>query len=145
MKAAGLENNELKIWHAYNEMKVAVIYGDEDMYLYNGSVAQLNKATRIFNDFIQYRNNRFIPARPAAETYALFDSIASAIAAAHKKIAAIGKTVENVQYDTGGLKQRLDALAARLREQKDFFTLYTESSEGGRGKLFFNKPYIYRA
>ena len=63
MKQAGLENDKLKIWHAWNEMKVAIIYGDEDRSLYNSAVAELNKASDAFNKLIEYRNNNFTPSK----------------------------------------------------------------------------------
>lgn len=125
MKQAGLENDELKIWYAYNEMKVAVIYGDEDRQLYNSAVAAFNKATTLFNDFIQFRNNGFTPSRTAVEIDALFTGINTAIATANNYIAGIGKVVENSQYDTGELKHRLEILLAKSMEQKEYYKSFS--------------------
>jgi hypothetical protein len=137
MRQAGIENDMVKIWRSYIEMKIAIVYGDNDMNLYNSAVADLNRASTIFNDFVLYRNNRFMPAKSDAEIKALLDPIAGIIAAATKKLDNIGRSVENFQYDTTELKNRLTALATRVQDQQKFLMRYVESSIADRGKLFY--------
>jgi hypothetical protein len=137
IKQAGLENDMVKLWRSYIDMKIAIVYGDKDMNLYNDAVADLNKANTIFNNFVQYRNNRFIPARPDAEISTMLDPIPGIIFSAREKIGRMGQSVENFQYDTGELKNRLDALAKKVQEQKKFLKQYCESSIADRGKLFY--------
>lgn len=134
---AGVENDMVKYWRHYINMKIAIVYGDQDMNLYNGAVADLNKATAIFNAFVQYRNNRFIPAKPDAELNAMLRPINGLLANARKKIKHIGDMVENFQYDTGGLKERLDRQAAKTAEQQSFLQLYVASAIANRDKLFY--------
>ena len=52
MQQAGEQITTLKTWQAYTKMKIAIAYGDKDKDLYNGAVADLNKASRIFNNFV---------------------------------------------------------------------------------------------
>jgi hypothetical protein len=137
MKQAGLENDMVNTWRSYVNMKIAIVYEDKDMNLYNSAVADLNRANTIFNNFVEYRNNRFIPTKPDDETRALLDPIAGIISSAEKKLDQIGRSVENLQYDTGPLQKRLDALALRVKEQQLFLKQYVESSLADRGKLFY--------
>ena len=137
MKKAGIDNDMVKIWRSYVDMKIAIVYGDKDMNLYNESVADLNRATKIFNEFVQYRNNRFMPAKSDAEMNGLLAPIAGILILANKKLDNIGREVENFQYDTGTLKSRLHKLSERVKEQQVFLKHYLESSVADRGKLFY--------
>ena len=134
---AGIENDVVKYWRNYIDMKIAIVYGDQDMNLYNGAVADFNKATAVFNAFIQYRNNRFVPAKTDAEIIAILLPVNGLLTDARKKIKRIGETVENFQYDTGGLKERLDRLAAKTAEQQSFLQQYVASTVASRDKLFY--------
>ncbi|MBC7510454.1 MAG: hypothetical protein H7320_17155 [Ferruginibacter sp.] len=137
IKQTGMDDEMTRVWRQYVDMKIAIVYGDKDMNFYNGAVADINKAAAIFNEFVQYRNNRFIPAKPDAETATILNPIDRLLAAARKKINHIGESVENVQYDTGSIKERLNHLFARVAEQQFFLKQYLESSVADRGKLFY--------
>lgn len=136
MLVAGMEDNNLKIWHSYNEMKIAIIYGDKDMELYNEGVNLLNKASAIFNAFVQYRNNQFMPARPDKEISTMLEPVNGLIREARDHINQIGLVVENFQYDTEALYQRLQSLKTRVTEQQDFITTYLHTKPSERLKLF---------
>ena len=137
MKQAGLENDMVNSWRSFVNMKVAIVYEDKDMNLYNSAVVDLNRANTIFNHFVEYRNNGFIPTKPDAEIRALLDPIAGIISSAEKKLDQIGRSVENLQYDTAPLQKRFDALKQRVKEQQNFLKQYVESSLADRGKLFY--------
>ncbi len=134
---AGLDNDLVKVWRKYVDMKIAIVCGDRDMNLYNEAVADFNNATKIFNQFVTYRNNRFTPLKSDTEMYDLLSPIASIITLANKKLTNIGRQVENFQYDTGAIKKRLYALNERAKEQQVFLKRYLESSVADRGKLFY--------
>jgi hypothetical protein len=136
MYQAGLENQRLKIWHSYNEMRIAIIYGDKDMELYNTAVALLNQATSIFNGFVRYRNQQFKPARPDAEVAVLLLPIGHLITDARQHLAQMGQVVENFQYDTGAITERLAALEAKVKAQQSFIDRYLATAPVQREKLF---------
>ena len=136
MYAGGLENNRLKLWHSYNEMKIAIIYGDKDMELYNAAVALLNKATGIYNGFVQYRNKQFTPYRPDAEIAGLLAPLAGLIAEAEQHLNQVGLVVENFQYDTGEIRERLKALMTKVQVQQAFIDAYLAAGSKERKKMF---------
>jgi hypothetical protein len=136
MYAGGLENNRLKLWHSYNEMKIAIIYGDKDMELYNTAVALFNQATAIYNGFVQYRNKQFMPAKPDAEIAALLKPIGGLITEAEQHLNQMGLVVENFQYDTGEIKERLKGLSAKIQVQQAFINSWLAASPAERKKLF---------
>jgi len=136
LQQAGLDNESLQTWYAYNRMKIAIVYQENDMTLFNSSVGDLNKAKVLYNDFVQFRNNRFTPARPDQEIRQIFQSIDSLVLSAAAKADNIGKKGENYQYDTEALKDSLDVLAAKAQRQKDFLKRYFVGSPEEREKLF---------
>jgi hypothetical protein len=137
IKQAGIENERQKNWLAYNQMKIAGIYGEKDMNLYNSAVADLNKANGIYNNFVEYRNNLFVPAKPDEQIRSLLDPIGRLISSANQKLEQIGKAVENFQYDTGDIKERLSRLSSRVRDQKEFLNRYLATAPLARERLFY--------
>lgn len=137
MQQDGLQDDMVKIWQSYVNMKIAIAYEDKDMNLYNAAVADLNKATAIFNDFVQYRNNRFTPVKPDAEISVLLDPIKLILLSANKKLDNIGQSVENFQYNPEGIKKSINALTIRVQEQQHFLKQYIQSNVADRGKLFY--------
>lgn len=137
IKQNGIENERIKNWYAYNQMNIAIVYGEKDMNLYNAAVADLNKANAIFNRYVQYRNNAFVPAKPDAELSKLLDPIEGLIITANKKLNEIGQGRENFQYDTEAIRERLAALKKRVHEQQVFLKSYLAGDMNQRRKLFY--------
>jgi hypothetical protein len=120
-QAAGIDNNNRQIWYTYNQMKVNIVLQEENMQLFNYAVTELNKAKKIYNELVEYRNNNFIPPQKSAETESMFLAIDASTNAALKILDDIGKKVENYQYDTDGLKENLLSLIAKTNEKKEYF------------------------
>ncbi len=137
IRQAGIENERMKNWHSYNQMKIAIIYGEKDMDLYNSAVEDLNNANGVFNDFVKYRNNRFIPSKPDSEIREMLSPINGLLVSAQKNLDEIGKSVENFQYDTGIIRERIASLGRRANEQQFFLNRYLSTNVADRDKLFF--------
>lgn len=135
MKKAGLEADDLRTWYAYNEMKIFIVYQEKDMNTFNAAVADLNKAKKQFNEFVQYRNNHFQPAKSDAAINAIFISIDSLLKSVAIKLTEIGTRIENYQYDTDGLSLNLGRLQARVKEQKIFLKKYFATNVNERSSL----------
>ena len=137
MKKAGIENDDLRTWYAYNEMKIFIVRQEQDMNSFNAAVKDLNKSKALFNDFVQYRNNHFQPAKTDSEINTQFMYVDSLLVSAYKKMDDVGRHVENFQYDTDGLKKNLDALSERVKEQKAFLKKYFAAGITEREKLLY--------
>ncbi len=137
MRTIGLEQNNLRTWYAYNSMNIAIIYGEQDMNLFNDAVADLNKANFYLNNFIQYRNNFFKPALADKELPLMLHPIDGLVNNALLKIDLIAKGRENFQYDTGTLRDRISALQKRVQEQRQFLNLYLNSKATERERIFY--------
>lgn len=137
MKAAGIVNDDLQVWYAYNQMKVNIVYQEENMRLFNEAVADLNSAKKLFNEFVQYRNNHFKPARLDEDIKAMFSNIEILVSSSYKKMNNVGKKAENYQYDTDGLKENLDVFSGKVKDQQVFLQQYFASAATERQKLLY--------
>ncbi|MFT3911736.1 MAG: transglutaminase domain-containing protein [Ferruginibacter sp.] len=138
IKKAGIENELTKTHLDYIEMNASILYEDRDMKQYNTAVAELNKATAIFNDFVQYRNNQFMPAKPDAEMLHLLVPVDRLFASVEKRLNELDRSETNAQYDTQGLKYDMAKFKSKVEVQKDFLKLYLATEETGRKKLFYS-------
>ena len=134
---AGIKNERQKNWAAFNQMKIAIIYADQDMKLYNAAVDDLNKATVIFNKFVSYRNAAFVQLKSDAEINSLLKAIPLIILTANEKLNKIGKSTANSQYDTGLIEQKLSNLSDKVIAQQIFLNRYLVTNIEERNKLFY--------
>jgi transglutaminase/protease-like cytokinesis protein 3 len=137
IKAAGIANEMVRTRILYLQMQVGVIHQDKDLNNYNDAVNNLNAAKNIYNNFIQYRNNRFLPRKTDIEIRKILPAAEAFIDAAYEKVKVLDISPSNFQYDTGSLKNRLDELKDKIRIQKDFLQRYLEAAVNDREKLFY--------
>ena len=137
MKTAGIQEETLKTWLAYNHMNIAIIYGERDMQLYNAAVADLNKANECINNFIEFRNHFFKPAKTDSAIAIMLQHIAPLIKAGYNKTESMGLAIENFQYNTEQLRQRLHALSKKLGEQNNFLNRYLAAKLEERENIFY--------
>jgi len=134
---AGLENQLLVNRLRYVKMLININREEKDMNLYNAAVKDLNNANTIFNNYIAYRNMRFLPARPDAGLNAMLDPVDSIISSANKKLDELAASATDLQYDPGLLKYKFSALKNKLQEQKQFLKQYLTTPPPLRETLFY--------
>ncbi len=140
--ALRIQQNELynplvKENHSYIKMHIEMINQDRDVELYNSSVAELNDATAIYNNFIQYRNQQFTPEKTDAELKALLDGIDTKLLIALKKLDEIDKSEATFTIGTHEVRDRLNALVIRIKDQKSFLDQYLNTAKNERANLFY--------
>ncbi len=127
-----LEKNNLD----FIEMLVGLFYEDRDVALYNGAVDDLNKATAILNNFIEYRNSQFIPVKPDNEISNLLAPVDIKIESAHRKLDQLDQSAVNSQYNTYSIRERLKNFKTTVQAQKVFLEKYLSTPESERKKIF---------
>lgn len=137
MRNTDINKELMSTWQSYNRMNITIIGQEQNMQLYNAAVDDLNKATDLFNAFVTYRNNRFLPSKDNAAIEAMLKPISLLITDARKKIDNIGLITENFQYDTESLKKRLDTIYKRTEEQKSFLRKYLTAAAPEKEKLLY--------
>lgn len=121
------KSNLLKTWRSYNRMNITIIGQEENMTLFNAAVEDYNQAIILFNAFITYRNNNFLPVKPDTAIAKMLYPISDLLNAAQKKLGAIGRIAENFQYDAEELSNKIQNLTRRQEEQKVFLKKYFNS------------------
>lgn len=142
IEQSGLYNNMVKNRHEQTKMNIEIIREDKDVDLYNSAVADLNNATATYNNFVQFRNKQFTPAVTDNALQALLNGIETQLLSAHKKLDEIAKTEAGFKFSTDALRDKLNALALRVKEQKDFVKVYLNTATANRLSLFYNKQVI---
>ena len=139
IEQSGLYNNLVKNRHNQTKMNIEIIREDKDVDLYNSAVAELNTATTIYNNFVEYRNKQFTPAITDNALRALLYGIDAKLSSANKKLDEIAKTEASFKFSTDAIRERLNALALSVDVQKDFLKTYISTSAENRQPLFYTK------
>ena len=140
IRQAGFYNELIRTRHAYLQMQIAIILEDKDKRDYDWAVQDLQQATTLLNEFIEYRNNRFLPTRQDAELANLMKPIEKLLTMALQRISTIGTQVENLQWDTDGMRKKINQLQKRIAEQERFIQQYIQTPVAEREKLFYSHP-----
>ena len=120
-------------------MNIEIIREDKDVDLYNSSVADLNSAMVIYNNFVQYRNKQFTPEISDNALQDMLEGIDTRLSAANKKLNEIEKTEAVFKFSTEDIRNKLNALAIRFKAQKDFLKLYLNTATANRQSLFYEQ------
>ena len=130
-----VHNDLLKNQMAYLEMKISIVYEDQDMNLYNSAVNDFNIAIKAFNNFALLHNDPSAATTPLSSLLKLLNEASTATLSANQKIEDIGKNMINPQYDPSVLQNRLEFLN---REVKKYTAILKSvpSKEPGSSKIF---------
>ena len=133
----GIYDSRIKDNYNYVKMHVEMINQDHDVDLYNSAMADLNDATTILNNFIQYRNNQFTPEKADIELQALLAGTDSKIDSSVKKLDEVDKSQATLTLGTEPVRERLTALTKKIEDQKNFLKEYLATPIADRKKLFY--------
>jgi hypothetical protein len=132
-----LYNSQVKNNYNYIKMHIEMIDQDRDLELYNSSMADLNDATTILNNFIEYRNKQFTPEKTDVELKALFDGIDNKLDSSLKKLDEVDKSKATLILGTDPVRNRLNVLLEKIKVQKDFLNRYLNTDKSNRKSLFY--------
>ncbi len=130
-------NNELaRVRLAYLEMQAGIFYEQKDSSLYQKAVEELNAATKAFNEFIQFRNNQFLPEKTNTEITGLLNKVEWHLSLVTMALTALEKSDSNVQYDTGFCRETVYNLSRKLQTQYLFVKKYFQLEKTDRLTVF---------
>lgn len=138
LENAGIANELIRNRASYLRMHAGIIHEERDMKLYNAAVSDFNQANDLMNEFILFRNNRFIPAREEKTILESFSNASSFVNEANQKLLTLSASATNYQYDPGILKHRLSALSQKINDQLNFTKKYFSTSLAEREQLFLS-------
>jgi len=125
----GVPNSMVKTKLTQLRFEIEVIYQVRDSVLYNDAIADYNRATNEFNNFIAYRNNQFKPEKTDVEVQSTFDDIEKKIASARRKLKGVNQSKATLTLDTGDIEYALNTLSNHVKEQEAFTKNYKATVE----------------
>jgi len=97
--------------------------------LYNSAVADYNDALGIFNNFLIYRNNQFIPAKTDNEIKTIFNGIEKLIVSANNKLKEVNQSKAVLTLNTSAIEKKINDLSTHAREQHIFLDNYLSAAK----------------
>ncbi len=137
MQRDELSNKLVKDNYNYLRMNVEIINEEKDVELYNSCAADINEATSILNNFIQYRNNKFSPEKSDENIQALLHGLDNKLLLSLKKLEEIDRSQATFTIGTHHVKDRINTLLNRIKDQKEFVSRYTGTEKNNRQALFY--------
>jgi len=109
-----------------------------DVDLYNFAVVDYNEGIDNFNEFVQYRNNRFTPKKPDPEIKNMLEVVDVSYVKAKAKLNEIKDPHPTTSALISQLSKAIDEAAVQLRGQQEWIKIYFSKGKSGR-KLMFLK------
>lgn len=106
---------------------------------YNAAGVNYNDAITVFNQFIEYRNKRFIPERSDAEIQKMIDQAINKLLEAKATLDSLNNTDPNISTMIVQLNKLIDDAIPRVKEQKDWLQVYFSKGKSGRKSMFNEK------
>ena len=133
----GIYNKRIEENFKLLKSNIEMMRQDEELDFYNSAVEDLNDATAILNNFVEYHNKQFIPEKSDDELKTLLDGIETKIDSSLQKLDEVDKSKAKLVFGTGLARERLNALLKKIQEQKDFLTRYLNTPKIDRNTLFY--------
>jgi hypothetical protein len=127
---AGWPNDKIDMKLRRIKFQMEILNQDTDIDLYNGAIADINKAVSLLNTFLTYRNNNFQPEKTPEEIQFIFHDVQQLIANGDDKIKRLKASKATLQLETADLQSKLENLKNNLDQQKVFYKNYVASATG---------------
>lgn len=125
----GPTNNLINTKLIQLKMEIEIINQDKDSVMYNGAIADYNAGISNFNNFLNWRNNQFKPAKTNTEVQELFDDVEKHIASARAKLKDVNNSKATLTLNTGDVEAALDNLSKHAKEQQAFLKNYQATAK----------------
>jgi predicted ribosome quality control (RQC) complex YloA/Tae2 family protein len=99
-------------------------------------VNNFNTASLRFNDYINYFNKQFKPAKPDAEIRQMLDTCITSLELSRGKLAKIEPREESLQNNKQMLSKAMEDLQQKIDEQNAFLRKYFATAKAFRPALF---------
>ncbi|GAA4460992.1 hypothetical protein GCM10023093_04820 [Nemorincola caseinilytica] len=146
-EARRMEQNGIKTPMAFNyfsnlKHNIDVERQNRLVNVYNAAVTDLNSGVRDLNNFINYRNRQFTPARTDAEIQGMLDTVDRKMLRVQVKLNSIRGQDVKIDELAGPLEKNMDEVNRTLIEQKDFLQKYLSKGKTGRKSMFYKYTWM---
>ena len=111
-------------------------------HYYSQAVSRFNEAIDHLNAFINYRNNKFKPAREEAEIQAELALTHELLEASAQQLQHIKRPLQDLRREMFKLDQQIKEASATLKEHQDFTDKYFSTPRLFRSSLFYKYTWM---
>ena len=137
MQKDNFNNVLLKNHYGLVKMEIEMIHQEEDVDHYSSAVSDLNAASSILNNFIVYRNNKFMPLVTDIKLANLLSGIELKLHNAIMTLDKIDRSEAKFAIGTWKVREQISKLELRASEQQDFLEKYINTELSLRPSLFY--------
>ncbi|KAA3437814.1 transglutaminase domain-containing protein [Rufibacter hautae] len=124
---------------------LSVIRENETVDAYNMAVKTFNEGINALNQFIRYRNNRFLPARSDQELRQMASSCAGKFSETRRLLQQVNPADNtNLFLSLQNMKVSLEKAAAMVQKQNQFLDRYLSTPVKKREALFYKQALAER-
>ncbi|KFC60243.1 transglutaminase domain-containing protein [Flavobacterium gilvum] len=136
MEKNGVKNNLIKEMVVSKRSEVEAVQNNEAMDKMRVISDDYNLAINMFNDFINYRNNKFKPTLPDEEIKSMIDSPKQKILDCQNRIYKIGSYSSENYANVKSLKEAMIDVLKQIEVQEKFVNDYLNKSKLARKTMF---------
>jgi hypothetical protein len=141
IEANGIKNTLTFMRLSYLKTEIAYYQNNEMVSLFNNASANYNDASVLFNQYINFKNNQFIPKKTDAQIKNMIDTTVGMLNASKNKLLEIKNPSQNITSNISSLQKIQNDLKARLDEETVFVNTYLNTPKTKRNALFYKKTY----
>ncbi|WP_300599182.1 transglutaminase domain-containing protein [Niabella sp.] len=98
-----------------------------------------NNAIILINQYIDYRNHQFTPAKPDEAIKEMFDGATRIFTGITERLSKVDASFSNVASAKASLQKSMRSLEPQLKEQKDWLDEYLSKSKSKRKAMFYER------
>ena len=106
---------------------------------YNSALIEYNNGIDGFNDFINYRNKKFLPKKTDPEIQNMLDGVSNKLKEARNNLGQIINVDSNTTIIIRQLIKSIDNASSHLQEQQDWLKIYFSKGQSARKSIFYEK------
>lgn len=104
--------------------------------LFNAAVVAYNQSASFFNDFVGYKNDRFIPLKSDPEIQSMIDVVTDKLNESKHFISQIHKPDPTIAGQINNLQTALEETTRMVAEQNDWLQAYFSKNKVARKAMF---------
>lgn len=128
IESAGLYDQKIVTNYKIVKNDLEMERQDEQLRWYNAAVQSMNEAKEQLNNFIDYRNNQFLPEKPGETIYTMLGGIDEKLQKAFLWLDQVDKSEAILVMGTAPAREQLQKLRARVKEQQKFLKEFLAST-----------------
>ncbi|MCE5332307.1 MAG: hypothetical protein LLF95_09220 [Bacteroidales bacterium] len=138
----GVSNTILFDRYQYNKREIEYLINKQYSEIFNKAVSDYNESIRTLNEFTDYRNKQFTPAKPDPLIKLMLENAESSLERSKSAIAGINTADPSIKMSVNQLKLSIDDAYKQLNEQKVFLAKYLSTGKLFRKSLFYKYTWM---